>query len=736
MATGTTFQEQPITTLPDIRNQRYPRSKESDPRDHPYSLWESIQYITGNDPDLIWGPYYKRFRAARKERAWRDWNLESIWANVPSSVQSRPNLLWRMLPWVDSPPTLMPVPVQPRRRRGHHAQNQTTTADQTQGQADGTATTTTTPPITKWQDAVKSSTDFSPSQVDFSLWFGRHKHPLDYDNVFMADLYSTLYSSLYDFVERWFGQDVHLLDWRDSREMCSAWELPMTEQFIHYARDSAHEDKGYVEWSELLSDPIHRRWLCMSILSKIFEKKIWNRLLFGATKATQDELERFDFRWIDEEGYNRKKGIIHLVRGALGNNLVPQNFWDDVDELTGRTVLIFKPLFMVMALARDLKPESEIPQFWQELHTIIAIAGYFHICMQISPSVYHVLSACPGARFDYGEEQGVDHKTYRASADFHADHNKRQELLANAKISNDMSTYKALRDSVCKEDAALYDPLPEKKEEQNVERHHRIRGGKVQYSVFPKLTRYYVANLGNVIDMPTGSNHRALRTKQVQTCEGQEFIILAQGAVVYYQGLIHQTDDMTDGEPLEQHLHDLAINKSWAGMFPYRERSWNGEGLVESSLTWPLWPNQIDMFWFWWTLGFLVDTFFTYNTTNDLSFKFKKQLVVWASMAASFIFFRFYGYTWFDGRYSAFKYTAFVFMFTVFSNLLMSLNSRDSAVFSRISAVFVWLDRVFIDKAPAYLNDYMLEFQETGPGRAFELLRGGAEGVFKKVTGH
>lgn len=222
----------------------------------------------------------------RKESAnWEGFSLGAIWDGIPSASQTRPGRIGRLFNYLigaDPAPKITPAARSKRTK--------------------GSATPTSPHNQDVWQTVTDFKEDWSPSQIDFTSWYGRLKHPADYDDDFYTTNYKTLYNRLCDFSEQWFGQGIYLEDWRDTEENISTWEVPMTEQFEQYARAVAHEDKGYVNWKDILNDPRHRKWLCVSIFSQIIEKRIFNQLLFGAPDAYQKELDRHDSHWLIQEG--------------------------------------------------------------------------------------------------------------------------------------------------------------------------------------------------------------------------------------------------------------------------------------------------------------------------------------------------------------------------------------------------------------------------------------------------
>ncbi|KAI3324568.1 hypothetical protein HD806DRAFT_534031 [Xylariaceae sp. AK1471] len=697
------------TKLPPVKEARPQGRTPLPPNEYPHSFVEIIKYYSGNDRDLIWGPFYKRFRAARREKAnWQDFSLKYIWSHIPEASQTRPNLLQQCFYWATGadapPPTITPAP--PRSRRNRNTQD---TEHVSPLESSEKAKRTRDQPIDNWQDEIDTKTDWSPTQIDFSEWYGRFKHPEDYDDDFYRNNYTALYDTICDFAEKWFGAGQILENWRDSAADISVWEVPMTEQFVQYTRAVAHEDRGYINWKDMLSDPTHRKWLCVSIFSQIIERKIFNQLLFGVTEEFQTELDRHDQHWVMQEGFTRKQGRRQIARAALGERLVPADFWDSVDDLAGQTVLIFQPLFTLMCLVTGKTPKDSAAVFWQEAHSIIAMAGYFQVCMTISPSVFHILSATPGARFQWDEEMHADREIYRKSKYFHDSHNDRWRMLADASVNNDQSLVDKLMKYVTNPaDIAAYQPLPPGKEEYQIMDSRRRRGGKVMYAVFPKLTRYKAENIGDIIvDVKRPASSQDIQEEG----EGTRITILSRCLVVYYQGLVCLPAGQDDGIPLEAHLSQISWNRMLGSILPYRRRYWSADGTATSSLHWPFWPEGIDIFWFWW-LFFVAVTQVTLSvygpppsgvavTVWDIFFR--KPFSWLALEALLYASIRAYELPWLDGPWLYAKIQGIFFAGNVVLAILVSLQAQNFKLFSRFCPPFMWMDDVLLNKFPSLM---------------------------------
>jgi hypothetical protein len=294
-----------ILSLPSVRYARFRRTRPIPSKDTPYTLPELIQYVTGLHPDLIWGPFFQKFRAARLDREdWVDFNLETIWNGIPATAQKRPGLLERGLSWFaggDPAPTLTPPSIESDKKKSDDVSRDEEGPFLGKRPTVPKSRSARSRPIV-WSNEIQIDKDWSPTQIDFTEWHGRFKHPEDYDDDFYHNTYLALYNALCDCIEKWFGANVYLEDWRDTDKDISVWEVPMTDQFQQYARIVAHEDRGYVEWKDILDDPTHRKWLCVGIFTQIIERKIFNTLLFGADPEIEKELDRHDSLWILSEG--------------------------------------------------------------------------------------------------------------------------------------------------------------------------------------------------------------------------------------------------------------------------------------------------------------------------------------------------------------------------------------------------------------------------------------------------
>ena len=241
---------------------------------------------------------------------------------------------------------------------------------------------------------------------------------------------------------------------------------------------------------------------------------------------------------------------------------MPENFWGHVDTLTFRTAVVFEPLINLLDLYRQFDKEHQTNErhLYQELHALLSIAAYLQVCIALSPTPFHLLSATPGARMDYPIETQADMSLYRESKEVNEQLDAQWDQVAEQVAKN-----QAVAQSELDRLDYLY-PIPRPnsgnyEQEKAKARHERLRGARVKLAVFPMLKRYKPENRGV---QPTTS--RPQNQGDWDKVEGQRIVEIARCTVIYYQGLIYPRNVLEDGVPLETHL------TMWRGWERHPER--------------------------------------------------------------------------------------------------------------------------------------------------------------------
>ncbi|KAH8202716.1 hypothetical protein TruAng_003092 [Truncatella angustata] len=343
------------------------------------------------------------------------------------------------------------------------------------------------------------------------------------------------------------------------------WFTRLNAQFIQYANLVAHEDIFFGPkfndkvdgWEHIIRDRKNRKWLIVGMLGQIIEKKIYVELLFGATAKEEKHLNQQDNDYIVNDGYQRAAARSHEINMVMGGKAVPDLFWEKVDSLTAYTANILQELFALTNIMDEgndltkyeklkLKRNNDIAFMYAELHFIIAHAAYFHVCMRRSSSIFHFLSATPAARMDYPIEGQACYELYKLSKE----EAERREKVESVKTKAELTELSSQPEYTEKEQS-----IRKLKLHHRFEAHHRFRGAKVKFAVWPMITRYRPENIGQPIVRPT----RGLRfddndvpsQDEIESGEGQRIIEIGKCLVVYYQGIIYPKDKSTTSENFE-----------------------------------------------------------------------------------------------------------------------------------------------------------------------------------------
>ncbi|KAI1415113.1 hypothetical protein F5Y13DRAFT_12410 [Hypoxylon sp. FL1857] len=499
-------------------------------RESEVDLIESLQSKILGDPNRKWGPFAKHVRAAKKAGNWGgEWSIKSVVDRQPyDSDDGEDNLV-----------NQAKVKQVGRRSAGY-------------------------------QMTEELRQDVRPARIDFEALLRRRYHATDYDDDFYRLHYDTLYANTVAFATKWFDSNIGLSNIQGAQGSDQIWSMNLNTQFIEYARLVAHEDQGFSGWPATLNDPLHRRWLIVGILAQIMETQIFDKLLFGASEKVKNELDRQDFQFLDKEGYGRKSARATVAKYDLQRGLVPPEFWFEADELVAQSVKIFLPLLNVLKILRmPGSGDYSLECFTQELHNILSYAALIQVCMAISPSIFHVLPATPGARMDWSMETQADIQPYRESKGYWDQEEKRWREDVEDHLKGRPAPPRRFSRSNAQGDPLPYENrsgpsridnvrLPENDMERREMNYQRLRGAKVRYAVFPGITRFRPENVGKVPPKPTKTSYTEKEWEELRTDqEGHSANEIAKCRVVYYQGLINPPGGLFEGITLKEHLNGL-----------------------------------------------------------------------------------------------------------------------------------------------------------------------------------
>ncbi|AEO53342.1 hypothetical protein MYCTH_2294518 [Thermothelomyces thermophilus ATCC 42464] len=231
--------------------------------------------------------------------------------------------------------------------------------------------------------------------------------------------------------------------------------------------------------------------------------------------------------------------------------LTPE-FWPRVDQLTLQITVLLLPLVDLMDEHFPASQAASLRSFYQDLHAIVARAGYLSLGIRLSKNIFHFSSPVPGTVWD-NDQANVDNRIYRASeaANTRADaaaekewRSRRARRLAAQRerreirdrgagvLASARSGFEAVRGFVTGH--GQEEGSGDHQQGANDVWRRPSRMGKVQIVLWPMLQRF--ATVGE-IDPRTG------------TAYGESITTISKSRVVYYYGRVDERGEVGDRSP-------------------------------------------------------------------------------------------------------------------------------------------------------------------------------------------
>lgn len=249
---------------------------------------------------------------------------------------------------------------------------------------------------------------------------------------------------------------------------------------------------------------------------------------------------------------------------VLEHKVLPDHFWPAVDSLAASTTAIFVPLLNLLNYfdpkAQDGGGGIELLAVYDAIHKFLAHAAYYSVCMRrSSTSIFHIRAAAPGARFDDETEGQADKTLYAKSRERAARDEKARD--AEHKARRDAWRRVALlghagaSEGTMAAEAAVGEAEAEARDRREAMLH--LRGARVKFAVWPRVTRYRAENVGAPVrrlrrrgarplppGLAAGRGFDEVDTQaEVEAGEGQRVTAVGRAMVVYYQGYVHRRPD-------------------------------------------------------------------------------------------------------------------------------------------------------------------------------------------------
>ncbi|KAM7224384.1 hypothetical protein V8F06_000165, partial [Rhypophila decipiens] len=382
--------------------------------------------------------------------------------------------------------------------------------------------------------------------------------------------YNALYLRTKDFVREYFGiRNIVLTE--------SPW-LGMTKSLRKYVALIARQDNAPGRgWDYMLSDTQMRQFIVTGVIARVFDKFIWQDLLFGATEAQRDVLEKQDRLTAGLDGYPRTAIRADNIRALMGGDLETPLFWDKVDELTMQLIRLLLPVIRLMDANFEESRAQSLRVIYQELYYLVFQAALLSLGIRWSHDIFRFSWPLPGLPFEK-EQENIDANVFEMSNTRARAAAKSYEVNSAAKQAekpkrsrpdkNDTrlfgrltKTAARLKDRIQRKVVSIamagQDPASVQARRDMIlppdqlNLHQRI--AKVYAVTWPALFRHEIVG-----QRPTHPVTGYLDT------EGERITVIMKSPVVYYSGLDGPQGDYHERIPsLEEHV-----------LFKRRERFW------------------------------------------------------------------------------------------------------------------------------------------------------------------
>ncbi|KAK0751474.1 hypothetical protein B0T18DRAFT_402558 [Schizothecium vesticola] len=255
-------------------------------------------------------------------------------------------------------------------------------------------------------------------------WF-RMWRPDEVESEWIQRFYSHLFLRLNEFVSVNFGHgNIDTM----GAPIWATGGFP--KHFVHYAQLVARQDNHTGGWDWLLHSGRQRVYLIVGIIGKMLQTHVFDDLLFGGEDSAKAILQSQDEGLLTVEGYQRTDLRGRTVKAILGDGNLPVKFWDAVDVLTTKIATTLLPLVDLIDEHFPEYRDVSLRGFYQDLHYIVAEAGFFSLTLRESKDIFHFTWPFPGQAWDL-DQDNHDNEVYKISLQenkrLHAEQQRQQQ---------------------------------------------------------------------------------------------------------------------------------------------------------------------------------------------------------------------------------------------------------------------------------------------------------------------
>ncbi|KAK0734234.1 hypothetical protein B0T26DRAFT_844301 [Lasiosphaeria miniovina] len=141
---------------------------------------------------------------------------------------------------------------------------------------------------------------------------------------------------------------------------------------------------------------------------------VFGELMFGADLKQVVMLQAEDEGTLYLEGYKRTELRSRSVRALLAGETLPPLFWNQVDWVSMQLTKLLLPAVRLMDVNFEASRRQSLRRIHQDIHSIVAVAGFLSIGIRWSPNIFRFSSPVPGEAWG-SDQQHVDDTIYKMS---------------------------------------------------------------------------------------------------------------------------------------------------------------------------------------------------------------------------------------------------------------------------------------------------------------------------------
>ncbi|KAK4202505.1 hypothetical protein QBC40DRAFT_347057 [Triangularia verruculosa] len=259
-----------------------------------------------------------------------------------------------------------------------------------------------------------------PTRLGFTL-------PLPEDgsevgNEWFGAVWQDLYLRVSHFAELYFGEGLGfgeaVPNGGDIWDRRGVWDgIGGKKELVWLVSQVARQDNAIRGgWDALLARAVTRKLTIVGMVAKLLQQWVFDELLFGADESIGEILRAQDEGLVQVEGYRRKRDRAEAISAYFRGRDLPELFWDEVDKRSIAITMRLLPFLKLMDKNFNNSRAKSLQGFHQQIHDIVAQAGYIAVQMARSKDIFYFSAPFLGQTWDVDHNQ-VDDRVWVNSSE-------------------------------------------------------------------------------------------------------------------------------------------------------------------------------------------------------------------------------------------------------------------------------------------------------------------------------